>query len=176
MSGCNEKDEPPGTATTIIRPVVSTDYGEIFTLQRAAFVDEGRLYGTPDVPSLNETLDELAARLSMSDSWVAIDQERIIGAVSLREYRGAPDVERLMVAPDRRGEGISSRLLKVAELAAIEAGHSSLQLIVGDLAVDNQRIYEHLGWRITNTFNLAEYEQVVLHNMTKKLVVPTGSG
>lgn len=156
-----------------IRSAESTDYGEIFTLQLAAFVDEARLYGTPDVPALNDTMDEFSKRLSMSDSWVAIDKTRIVGAVSLRAYRGIPDVERLMVAPDRRGEGISSELLNVVELAAIDAGHSSLQLVVGDLAVNNQRIYEHLGWQRTNTYHLVEYEQVILHIMTKNLVLPT---
>ena len=86
----------------------------MFTLQRAAFVDEGRLYGTPDVPALIETKVEFTARLAKSQSWVAVDQRRIVGAVSLRVYRGAPDVERLMVAPDRRSEGIASKLLEVA--------------------------------------------------------------
>ena len=175
MSGCNENDIGSGAAAVLIRPVVPTDYGEIFTLQRAAFLDEGRLYGSPDVPALNETLDEFAARFAISDSWVAIDRNGSIGAVSLRAYRGAPDIERLMVAPDWRGEGISSRLLEVVERASIAAGHSSLQLIVGVLAVDNQQIYEHLGWRITNTSHLAEYEQVVLHTMTKNLIKPTES-
>lgn len=176
MGSCNERDERPGTGIVRIRSAVSADYGELFTLQRAAFVEEGRLYGTLDVPALNETIDEFTKRLLMSDSWVAIDQQRIVGAVSLRTYRGVPDVERLMVAPDRRGESISSELLKVVELAAIDAGHNSLQMIVGDLAVNNQRIYEHLGWQRTGTFRMSEYEQVVLHNMTKNLVVPTRSG
>lgn len=125
MGGCNERDERLGTVTVRIRSAVSADYGEIYTLQLAAFVEEGRLYETPDVPALNETLNEFTTRLSMSDSWVAIDQQRIVGAVSLRAYRGIPDVERLMVAPDRRNEGISSKLLKTVELAAIDAGHSS---------------------------------------------------
>jgi tRNA (guanine37-N1)-methyltransferase len=153
-----------------IRRVMAADHGEMFTLQRAVFVEEGRLYGTLDVPSLNETLVEFVARLDESESWVALDNYRIVGAVSLRTYRGVPDIERLMVAPDRRGIGISSKLLEVAERAAIDAGYLSLQLVVGDLAVENQNIYEHLGWRRTNTFRLEEYEHVILHSMTKELV------
>lgn len=154
-----------------IRPELAADHGEMYTLQCAAFVDEARLYGTPDVPSLNETLVDLSERLAQSESWVAVDNYRIVGAVSLRTYRGNPDIERLMIAPDRRGEGISSKLLEVAERSAFDAGHRSIQLIVGDLAVDNQRIYEHLGWQRTSTSHLPEYENVVLHNMTKNLVV-----
>lgn len=156
-----------------IRAAEPADYGEMYTLQLAAFVDEARLYGTPDVPSLNDTFKNFKDRLSTCDSWVALDRSRIVGAVSLRAHRGAPDVERLMVAPDRRGESIGSELLKVLELAAIDAGHISLQLVVGDLAVDNQSIYEHLGWQKTDSFHLAGFERVVLHNMIKTLIVST---
>lgn len=156
--------------TVKVRIAEPADYGEIYTLQLAAFVDEARLYGTPDVPALNDTIEEFRDRLSTCESWVATDQNRIVGAVSLR-YSGVPYVERLMVAPDRRGEGIGSELLKVLELAAIQAGHKSLQLIVGALAVDNQLIYEHLGWQRTGSFELAGFEGVLLHTMTKKLAV-----
>ena len=154
-----------------IRPAVTKDYGEIMTLQRASFVDEARLYGTPDVPALNESAQELSDRLAKSRTWVAIDQTRIIGAVSLRAYRGDPDIERLMVAPDRRGEKISSQLLAAAEHAAIKSNIRSLQLIVGDLAVDNQRIYAHLGWHRVSSFQLAGYEGVLLHNMAKCIAI-----
>lgn len=148
----------------------TTSYGEMFTLQRAAFVDEARLYGTSEVPALCETYDEFVNRLTQSESWVAVDQNRIVGAVSLRTYRGAPDVERLMVAPDRRGESIGTKLMMALERAAFESGCRSIQLIVGDLAVENQLIYKHLGWHRTSTFHLADNASVVLHNMEKTLL------
>lgn len=154
-----------------ITTATSADHGEIFTLQRAAFVDEGRLYQSLDVPALSETLTEFKARLEQSRSWIAVEQNRIIGAVSLRTASRIANLERLMVAPDRRGEGISSTLLKVVERAAIEAGHSSLQLVVGDLALDNQQIYEHLGWRRCNSFHAEGYQHVILHHMSKDLLV-----
>lgn len=160
-----------GMAQVIVRSANQADYGEMFTLQRAAFVDESRLYGTPNVPALKESLSEFVARLTKSDSWVAVDQRRIVGAVSLRNCTGAPAVERLMVAPDRRGEGISSTLLNVVEHAAIDAGFGSIQLVVGDLAVESQQIYLHLGWRIVNSYYLPDYEHVLLHSMTKNLIM-----
>lgn len=145
-------------------------YGEIFTLQRAAFVNEARLYGTPDIPSLNEEFDDFCARMSESDSWAAFDGNRIVGAVSLRIYRGAPDVERLMVAPDRRGEGIATMLLRALEDASIESGHNTIQLIIGDAAIENRLIHTHLGWLQVDTFQLSENPNVILHTMNKKLV------
>jgi len=153
-----------------IRAVTLADYGAVFSLQRAAFVDEARIYGTPFVPALDETLGELSERMETSESWVALHDGRIVGAVSLRDYRvGGPDVERLMVAPDRRGTGLSRRLLRAAEEHAAADGHRRLQLIVGDLAIDNRAIYRHLGWVEQSTEPLVGFEHVILHTMTKEL-------
>lgn len=153
-----------------IRPMASSDYGEVWCLQRAAFVDEARIYGTPFVPSLDDTLVETIERLEASQSWVALDQRRIVGAVSLRIYRrGVPDVERLMVAPDRRGEGLASELLVAAEQNARDAGHASLQLVVGALATNNHAIYDHLGWQDAGAEALEGFPHVIVRTMTKAL-------
>jgi GNAT superfamily N-acetyltransferase len=153
-----------------IRPVEPSDLGEIFTLQRAAFVDEARLYETPFVPALDETFDEFTQRMQASTSWAAIQGNRIVGAVSLRTHlREIPDVERLMVAPDCREQGISSVLLQAVEDTARSAGHQSLQLIVGDLATNNRAIYGHLGWVEESSEHLVGFEHVLLHTMVKTL-------
>lgn len=153
-----------------IRLSTDLDYGAVLTLQRAAFVDEARIYETPFVPSLDETLDELAARMRSSTSWVAEFDSRIVGAVSLRSYRtGGPDVERLMVAPDFRDQGISSQLLTTLEKHALANGHTHLQLIVGDLATDNRALYRHLGWVEHHSHPLEGAAHVLLHTMIKQL-------
>jgi len=131
------------------------------------------LYGTLDIPALNETFIELQKRLSMSDSWVATDQKRIVGAVSWRLNGELREVERLMVAPDRRGESISTQLLMAVERSAIDAGYRSLQLTVGDVAIDNQRLYAHLGWQRVKSFHPSDYEHVLLHTMVKPIAAPT---
>lgn len=154
----------------LIRPAVPGDSGEIFTLQRAAFVDEAWVYGTAEVPSLTETLAETEARLTSSFTLVGVNGSRLIGAVSVRPYRdGGPDIERLMVAPDQRGEGRASRLMDAAEDHARSAGETQIQLIVGELAVLNQRLYRRLGYEVTNRFPLASHPHVVLLSMTKQL-------
>jgi len=153
-----------------IRRAEPGDLGEIFTLQRAAFVDEAWVYETPFVPALEETYEAFAERMHGSTSWVATNNDRIVGAVSLRTCRiDTPDVERLMVAPDCRGQGIASVLLQAVEDAAREAGHRSLQLIVGDLATANRAIYAHLGWTEVASEHLEDFEHVVVHTMAKPL-------
>lgn len=153
-----------------IRAVEPSDLGEVFTLQRAAFVDEARLYETPFVPALDETFEDFTQRMASSTSWAAIHGNRIVGAVSMRTYRrGIPDVERLMVAPDCREQGISAVLLQVVEDTARSAGHQSLQLIVGHVATNNRAIYGHLGWVEESSENLVGFEHVLLHTMVKTL-------
>lgn len=153
-----------------LRPLVAADYGEAFTLQRAAFVDEARIYGTPFVPALDETFDEFSTRLDDSVSWAALLGARIVGAVSLRSYRpGGPDVERLMVAPDCRRQGIASILLTVAEDHARDAGYDSMQLIVGADATTNRSMYKALGWIESDGTPLEDFPKVVVHTMTKHL-------
>ena len=156
--------------TRQIRPAIPGDRGALFTLQRASFVDEARLYETPFVPALDETFDQFNRRHDASLTWVAEFDGRIVGAVSLRDYRpGGPDVERLMVAPDCRGQGISSVLLRVVEDHAHANGVEALQLIVGAVAEQNREIYRHLGWEEGEHTPLAGFEHVILVSMSKRV-------
>ncbi|MDY7104911.1 MAG: GNAT family N-acetyltransferase [Actinomycetota bacterium] len=133
---------------TIDRATVE-DHGELLTLQRAAFVDEAHLYGTPEVPALDETFAELDARLRRSHTIAArLDgRGRIVGAVSLRSDRVPPAIERLMVAPDQRGLGLATRLMAGIEAVARQDGHREVRLVVGEIASGNRRLYERLGYR-----------------------------
>jgi len=171
-TGVGTPEDPSSSHGSCVISNSNLNYGEIFTLQLAAFVDEARLYKTPEVPALIESFDEFGERLSVSNSWVARDCGRLIGAVSLRSKQGIPEVERLMVAPDRRGEGVGSLLMKKVEMASRESGQSMLKLVVGDLAQSNQQIYEHLGWVRSSTSVLEGSSSVVLHTMTKLLDRP----
>lgn len=157
-----------------IRRASESDHGAIFTLQRAAFLDEARLYETPFVPSLDETLEQFAERMQQSVSWVSLIDNRLVGAVSLRDYHRdegpmGPDIERVMVAPDCRGLGLSRALMETAEAFARSKGHEMVRLIVGDLAKDNIAIYTHLGWERKASHRLDGFEHVLLHTMAKRL-------
>ena len=144
-----------------------SDLGELFSLQRAAFVDEAVLYGTPHVPALDESFTEFQARHEAAKTLVVRNGARIIGAVSVRRYENLPDIERLMTVPDRRGEGVATALMAGAEELAASQGHLGIQLIVGELASDNQRLYERLGYRITSRWESTEFAGLILLRMTK---------
>lgn len=143
-------------------------HGELFTLQRAAFVDEAMVYGTSDVPSLTETITEFEDRLAESTTFAWVIEGRVVGAVSVRDYRpGGPDIERMMVAPDCRQQGIGAELVAAAERFVDAEGSPMIQLIVGEKAVRNRQLYTRLGFVEVARKSLSGFDDVVLLTMRK---------
>lgn len=130
----------------VIRSIRPDDAGEVLTLQRAAFVQEALIYGTPDLPPLTQTLDELRAELERNLGLVALDATRVVGAVRARLDGSLLLIGRLVIAPDRQGEGIGSRLLTAVEEAGRDAGATTAELFTGSLSTANLRLYEREGY------------------------------
>lgn len=70
----------------------------------------------------------------------------------------------------RRGRGLASALLSHAEAHVLEQGHPAIQLTVGEIAHDNRRLYEHLGYETTNSWESKEFPGLILRRMVKQLV------
>lgn len=123
------------------------DAGEVLTVQRAAFVSEALIYGSPDMGPLTQTLEELRAELATADGWVARVDGRLVGAIRARESEGLLLIGRIAIAPDMQGEGIGRMLLEATERSssAVEA-----ELFTGSLSEANVRLYESCGYRITD--------------------------
>ena len=60
-----------GVVGVVVSAATPADAGELFTLQRAAFVGEGQINGALDIPPLTQTLDEVAASLRFATAQVA---------------------------------------------------------------------------------------------------------
>jgi tRNA (guanine37-N1)-methyltransferase len=131
-----------------IQPASLDDAGEILTLQRAAYVQEARLYGELEIPPLQDGLADVRARLARSTAWKAVAGTRIVGAVYL-EVTGdgsTAEINRLMVTPDWQGRGIGSRLLRVAEETA-PATVTTYTMFTGAWSEQNLRLYARAGYR-----------------------------
>lgn len=130
------------TTDVRLRSVIHADHGELYSLQRAAFVDEAIAYGTPDVPALNESFEDFQLRLADSATVVAIEGSRLVGSVCLnRRAGGGVRIERLMVAPDRRRMGIATQLLDELEGTLARQGEQSVQLVVGEIVPAARSLY-----------------------------------
>lgn len=161
----------------MIRGIRAEDAGEVLTLQRAAFVQEAQIYGTPDLPPLTQTFDELHAELEHNLGMVALDEARIVGAVRARLDEALLLIGRLVIAPDRQGEGIGSKLLEAVERAGRDAGATTAELFTGSLSTANLRLYEREGYaeseRVPGDDGI---EQVFLRKVLSRSVLPGCAG
>jgi len=135
----------------VVRPIEPRDAGEVLTLQRAAFVQEALIYGTPQLPPLTQTLDELEAELRENLGCVALRGTRLVGAARARLDIARPDgalllVGRLAIAPDQQGAGIGTILLSAVEARGTAAGATDAELFTGSLSEANLRLYEREGY------------------------------
>lgn len=129
-----------------VRPIRPDDAGEVLTLQRAAFVQEALIYGTPEMPPLTQTLEEVESELHENIGCVALDGPRMVGAVRARLDGSLLLVGRIAIAPDRAGEGIGTTLLAAVERRGAEAGATEAELFTGSLSEANLRLYEREGY------------------------------
>lgn len=129
-----------------IRPIGPGDAGEVLTLQRAAFVQEAQLYGSPDTPPLTQTLESLSAELEENLGVVAVREGRIVGALRARSDGALLLIGRIAVAPDQQGSGIGSALLEAVEERGRDAGCREAELFTGSLSTANIELYERVGY------------------------------
>jgi ribosomal protein S18 acetylase RimI-like enzyme len=149
-----------------IRPIVLADAAEVFTLQRAAFIEEAHLYDTVDTPALTQTFDELKAELATHSGCVALMGSRMVGSVTARLEGDVLAIGRLAVVPDLQGRGIGTRLLDAVEA---RSGAAEATLYTGALSGPNLRLYQRLGYVETHRVTLPEVELVYLR---KRLTTP----
>lgn len=127
------------------------DVGEIFTLQRAAFVAEAQIYGDVYLPALTQTLDELRAEIASPNMIVLSARLAHRLVASVRSERRGPSayIGRLMVAPDLQGLGIGRRMMDEIETRAAQSGDlQGFALVTGGRSTGNIRLYERRGYKI----------------------------
>lgn len=135
------------TVPTGVVRLTPADAGEVLTLQRAAYVPEARHYRDLDLPPLVETLDDLRAVLA-APTTIALgirDAGRLVAAVRLRLDDAVAHLGRLVVAPDRQGEGLGSTLLAACEGALPPQVHE-VRLFTGADSAPTIRLYERFGY------------------------------
>ncbi len=123
------------------------DAGEILTLQRAAYLSEAAAHSDFALPPLIQSLSDLKSELSTPDVMALgiRDAGRLVA--SLRLHRSGPvvDLRRLIVAPDRQGQGLGSRLLSHAETVFPDC--REIRLFTGEHSTANIRLYTRFGYR-----------------------------
>ncbi len=152
-------DSLEGLVITVGEP---SDAGELLTLQRAAFVTEGRLNGSFEIPPLTETLADIQASLRTGTVLVARVRGRLVASVR-GEVRsdGRWYVGRLMVAPDRQRQGIGSLLMDEIEALA-PPGTEAINLLTGAASAATLSYYRRRGYLEVARIDTTESVPVVV--------------
>jgi GNAT superfamily N-acetyltransferase len=125
-------------------PATKADAAEVMVLQRCCWVSEAISNNDLTIPPLRESLEQV--RAWMPDAWVLREDGRLIGAVRASLDGEVWKIGRLMVAPDRQGEGLGGLLLRHAESHA-PAAAAWHELFTGVASVGNLGRYRHAGYR-----------------------------
>ena len=134
-----------------VRLVEPADAGELFTLQRACWVQEAQANPGVAIPALEEDLEDLRHWIATDTVLVVRSAGRLVGAVRGSLHTGPDgevwDIGRLMVAPDLQGRGIGRMLLERIEALAPDAA-TGFVLFTGAGSARNQKMYRKAGYRL----------------------------
>lgn len=140
------------------------DAGEMLTLQRAAYVTEAQEHDDLAMPALTQTLGELIAELAdpLLLAYGIRESGRLVASLRVRRVDAdTVEVGRLVVAPDRQGNGLGSALLAAAE-QSVPGEITTMRLFTGERSEANLRLYRRLGYRETHRTVAGGYQLVHL--------------
>lgn len=132
-----------------IEQATEQDYAAIYALQREAYATEDALYPYT-IPPMNQICAEAEEDCRRSLVLKATTADgHLVGSV--RGIRIAPDkcrINKLMVLPPWRGQGIGTRLLQAIEEQFTDC---DCELFTGTRSAGNIRLYQQQGYQITHT-------------------------
>jgi ribosomal protein S18 acetylase RimI-like enzyme len=131
--------------TAIFSRASLADAAELLALQKLAYQSEAELYQDFAIPPLVQTLAELAQDLTTQVVIKGCDRDVIVASARAYEADGTGYIGRVIVHPDRQGQGLGK-----ATMAAIEAElpHARrFELFTGHLSERNLGFYRGLGYR-----------------------------
>ncbi len=119
------------------------------------------------MPPLVQSRAELAAELTDPQVLALGLREgaRLVAAVRVRVEDEAAELGRLVVAPDRQGQGLGSHLLRQAEVQVPE-GIQLMRLFTGEHSLANLRLYKRHGYTEDHRTSGGGYQLI---HMTKVL-------
>ena len=149
-----------------VRPVEPSEHEAVAALTVAVYRGEG--YSSE---RYEPALRDVASRASSATVLVAVDGERVVGAVTVATRLGpwaeqaAPGeavIRMLVVDPAERGRGIGEALSRAAVDTARADGCTVVRLSSQPEMTAAHRLYERLGFVRTPSFDWSPYEGLQL--------------
>lgn len=113
---------------------------------------------------MTQTRDQLRAELadSRTTAWGIRERGRLVASIRVRLADPATaEIGRLMVAPDRQGNGLGTALLLATE-GLLPDEVTVIRLFTGEHSHANLRLYQRLGYRETGRTSAGSYDLVHL--------------
>lgn len=130
----------------IIKKAEKKDLHKILDLQYLAYQSEARLFNNPNIPLLSQTLAEVESEYEKGIVLKAVDENNvIIGSVRAFSDKGTVYIGKLMVHPQKQGQGIGTQLLLAIEN---EFPKQKYELFTSSKSIKNMELYEKLGYKI----------------------------
>lgn len=130
----------------VIKRAEKIDLQEILDLQYLAYQSEAKLFNNPDIPPLKQTLEQVLGEYQKGIILKAVDENNvIIGSVRGYCENETVHIGKLMVHPERQGEGIGSKLLLEMER---QYPNHRYELFTSSRSEKNIALYERLGYKI----------------------------
>ncbi len=121
---------------------------------RAAFTPYtralGREFPAEGSAQFVEEWERFAAELERGDVYVALEGERMVGAVRTKPQEKDLYIHQIAVDPARQGTGVGSWLLQRIDEVARARGLGGLTLQTAEMAVANIRLYHRHGFEIVS--------------------------
>jgi ribosomal protein S18 acetylase RimI-like enzyme len=139
--------------TVRIRAATPEDYPQIARLTVDAYTTDGQLSGEEGYAPV---LADVAGRADAGELLVAVDAERVVGAVlyvhpggryAELSRPGEGEFRMLAVDPAAQGRGVGRALVQACVERAVAAGCHAVVISVRDFAQAAQRLYDACGFK-----------------------------
>ncbi len=148
-----------------IKKAEKNDLQKILDLQYLAYQSEAKLFNDPNIPPLRQTLAEVESEYQKGVVLKAVDANNtIIGSVRAYYDNNTVYIGKLMVHPEKQGQGIGTQLLVAIEN---EYPQQRYELFTSSKSKKNIELYEKLGYKIFSEKQITdELKFVYLEKLT----------
>ena len=151
-----------------IRLAVRSDASSISSLLSESFIEYKSLYTDDGFAATTPTREQIVDRMAEGPVWVALDEDQIVGTVSVVPKGESLYIRGMAVLPTARGQRIGELLLSHIDQFAAANGHERLFLSTTPFLTRAIRLYERFGFRRTDEGPLDLFG-TPLFTMTKTL-------
>jgi ribosomal protein S18 acetylase RimI-like enzyme len=130
-----------------IRAAVSDDASSIASVLQESFIEYKSLYTREGFAATTPVTAQVEKRLAEGPVWVVLDNDAIVGTVSVVPEGESLYVRGMAIVPAARGRRIGELLLRQVEEFAVERGFKRLFLSTTPFLERAIQLYEHYGFQ-----------------------------